>query len=161
MGARRFREYARDSYGLELDERQAEDARAAFFRTFPGIAVWHRRVRGLSRQGEHEAVTVTTVMGRRRTFSPGKFSYNAALNIPVQGTAAEGFKLAMLALHRRLPEIGGRGVLVVHDEYLAEVPRERAEQGRALVEGVMVEAMASLVDSVPILVDAEVAEHWG
>jgi DNA polymerase I-like protein with 3'-5' exonuclease and polymerase domains len=160
MGARRFRSYARDSYGLELDERQAEDARVAFFRTFPGIAAWHRRIGGLSRLATREPITVTTAMGRRRTFPVGKFSFNTALNIPVQGTAAEGFKLAMLRLHAPLAELGGRGVLVVHDEYLAEVPIDRAEEGRRLVEQIMIAAMRELVDSVPIVVEAEIAEHW-
>lgn len=161
MGAERFRGYAKDSYGLELDEQQAAEAREAFFRTFPGIAAWHRRTRGLARLGEREPITVHTAMGRRRTFPVGSFSYNAALNIPVQGTAAEGFKLAMLRLHRELPAIGGRGVLVVHDEYLAEVPLERADEGRALVEQVMIEAMRGLIDSIPILVDARVESSWG
>ncbi len=161
MGSERFRSYAKDSYGLELDPQAASEARDAFFRTFPGIAAWHRRVRGLARTAEREPITVQTAMGRRRTFPTGSFSYNAALNIPVQGTAAEGFKLAMIRLHRELPQIGGRGVLVVHDEYLAEVPLERADEGRALVERVMIEAMRELVDSIPILVDARVARHWG
>jgi DNA polymerase-1 len=160
MGARRFRSYALDSYGLELDERQAEAAREAFFRTFPGIAAWHRRVGALSRRATTEPITVTTAMGRRRTFPAGQFSFNAALNIPVQGTAAEGFKLAMLRLHAPLEALGGRGVLVVHDEYLAEVPRDRAEQAREIVEQVMIAAMRELVDSVPIVVEAEIAEHW-
>ncbi len=160
MGARRFASYARDSYGLELDEREAEAAREAFFRTFPGIAAWHRRVSALSRRANREPITVTTAMGRRRTFPIGKFSYNAALNIPVQGTAAEGFKLAMLRMRAPLAEIGGRGVLVVHDEYLAEVPAERAEDGRRIVEQVMIAAMRELIDSIPIVVEAEVADHW-
>ena len=160
MGARRFRSYALDSYGLELDDRQAEAAREAFFRTFPGIAAWHRRVGALSRRGTNEPITVTTAMGRRRTFPAGKFSFNAALNIPVQGTAAEGFKLAMLRLQSPLAAIGGRGVLVVHDEYLAEVPIDRGEEGRQIVERVMITAMRELIDSVPIVVEAELAQHW-
>jgi DNA polymerase I-like protein with 3'-5' exonuclease and polymerase domains len=160
MGARRFRGYARDSYGLELDEHEASAAREAFFATFPGIAAWHRRVRALSRRAETEDVTVTTVLGRRKRFRAGELSYNAALNIPVQGTAAEGFKLAMTRLLPALREIGGRGVLVVHDEYLAEVPAERAEQGRVRVETIMRHAMSELVDSVPIEVEAKVARSW-
>jgi DNA polymerase-1 len=160
MGARRFQSYARDSYGLELDERQSSEAREAFFRTFPGIAAWHRRIGSLSRRGDREAITVTTAMGRRRTFPPGNFSFNAALNIPVQGTAAEGFKLAMLRLQPALAELGGRGVLVVHDEYIAEVPEAAAEQARALVEQIMIAAMREVVDSVPIVVEAEIATHW-
>lgn len=160
MGARRFQSYARDSYGLELDEQQSNEAREAFFRTFPGIAAWHRRIGNLSRRGDREAITVTTAMGRRRTFPAGKFSFNAALNIPVQGTAAEGFKLAMLRLQPALAQLGGRGVLIVHDEYIAEVPESAAEQGRVLVEQIMIAAMREVVDSVPIVVEAEIATHW-
>jgi hypothetical protein len=160
MGARRFQSYARDSYGLELDEQQSSEARDAFFRTFPGIAAWHRRVGSLSRRGDREAITVTTAMGRRRTFPTGQFSFNAALNIPVQGTAAEGFKLAMLRLQPALAQLGGRGVLIVHDEYIAEVPEAAAEQARVLVEQIMIAAMREVVDSVPIVVEAEIATHW-
>jgi DNA polymerase I-like protein with 3'-5' exonuclease and polymerase domains len=160
MGAKRFQSYARDSYGLELDERQAGEAREAFFGTFPGIAAWHRRIGNLSRRGDREAITVSTAMGRRRTFPAGNFSFNAALNIPVQGTAAEGFKLAMLRLQPALAQLGGRGVLIVHDEYIAEVPEAAAEQARVLVEQIMIASMREVVDSVPIVVEAEIATHW-
>jgi DNA polymerase I-like protein with 3'-5' exonuclease and polymerase domains len=160
MGARRFRSYAAASYGLELDERAAEHARAAFFATFPGIAAWHRRIAALGRRAANEPITVTTALGRRRTFPPGQFSFNSALNIPVQGTAAEGFKLAILRLQAPLAAIGGRGVMVVHDEYIAEVPAAQAEQGRRIVEAQMVAAMAEIVDTVPIVVEAEIADRW-
>lgn len=160
MGAPRFRSYAENSYGLTLDMDQAREAREAFLRTFPGIAKWHRKVGGLGRGREASPITVRTVLGRRKRFAPGKFSFNAALNIPVQGTAAEGFKLAMTRLHPQLAELGGRGILSVHDEYLAEVPLPRAEEGRALVERTMREAMAEVVHSVPIVVEAHLADSW-
>jgi DNA polymerase I-like protein with 3'-5' exonuclease and polymerase domains len=66
----------------------------------------------------------------------------------------------MIELRPALRDLGGRGVLCVHDEYLAEVPSDRAEQARALVQQIMQDAMASLVDSVPILVEARVAPAW-
>ena len=69
-------------------------------------------------------------------------------------------ELAMRRLQAPLAAIGGRGVLVVHDEYLAEVPVDRAERGQQLVEQIMIAAMRELVDSVPIVVEAEIAEHW-
>ncbi len=159
MGAARFRSYAADGYGVQLTEREAADARAAFMRTFPGIARWHQRVGGLSRGGG--PVTVRTALGRRKRFVPGKVSFNAALNIPVQGTAAEGFKRAMVELRPALTELKGRGVMVIHDEYIAEVPRDRAEDARKRVESTMKSAMASVVTSVPIEVEAEVRESWG
>lgn len=161
MGARRFQEYAHNSYGLVLDLPAAERAREAFFATYPGIAAWHRKVSALQPRSAREDLTVRTVLGRRKRFLAGKFSFNAALNIPIQGTAAEGFKLAMVALHPALAELGGRGVLCVHDEYLAEVPEERGEAARALVQRVMQDAMAEVVPSVPIVVDSRIARHWG
>ncbi|HGG57053.1 MAG TPA: bifunctional 3'-5' exonuclease/DNA polymerase, partial [Nannocystis exedens] len=145
---------------LKLDMKAAEEARAAFFSTFPGIAAWHRRVGALSRRSEHEDIVVHTILGRRRRFPAGSFSFNSALNIPIQGTAAEGFKLAMIDLHRELLAIGGQGVLCVHDEYIAEVPEERAEEGRALVQRIMEAAMARVIPSVPIVAEAHIAHSW-
>lgn len=160
MGARRFQEYAKNNYGLELDLAAAERAREAFFATFPGIAAWHRKIASLQPRSAREDITVRTALGRRKRFPAGHFSFNAALNIPVQGTAAEGFKKAMIALHPALAELGGRGVLCVHDEYLAEVPEHHAEAARTLVQRVMQDAMAEVVPSVPIVVDSRVARSW-
>ena len=160
MGARRFRDYAAASYGLDLDLPAAERARDAFFRAFPGIAAWHRQVAALARRGEREDITVHTVLGRRRRFLAGAFSFTAALNVPVQGTAAEGFKLAMTELHPALARLGGGGVLCVHDEYLAEVPEERADEACALVQRIMEDAMARVVTSVPIVAEARIAPSW-
>ncbi len=159
MGAARFRSYASSGYGVELSASDATAARAAFFRTFPGISGWHQRVGALSRR--RGPVTVRTALGRRKRFPDGKVSFNAALNIPVQGTAAEGFKRAMVELRPALEALGGRGVMVVHDEYIAEVPRQRAQEARATVEEIMKTSMASVVTTVPIEVEAEVRSAWG
>jgi DNA polymerase I-like protein with 3'-5' exonuclease and polymerase domains len=161
MGARRFQEYARDGYGIELDDRDARAAREAFLATFPGIAAWHDRVSALQRRSEREDIVVRSALGRRKRFAAGKFSFTAALNIPVQGTAADGFKLAMVELHRRLPHVGGRGILCVHDEYIAEVPEARAEEAQEIVRSAMVHGMARLLDSVPVVVETRVARTWG
>lgn len=161
MGAPRFRSYAKDSYGVDLDEHEAQRAREAFLRTFPGIARWHAKVGALGGRGRPaRAVTVRTALGRRKRFPADGYSFNAALNIPVQGTAADGFKLAMIRLHPRLCALGGRGILCVHDEYLAEVPTARAEEARTVVETTMREAMQELVTSVPIEVEASITSTW-
>ncbi|MCA9695177.1 MAG: hypothetical protein KC636_36695, partial [Myxococcales bacterium] len=160
MGARRFREYARASYDLELDPVAAERAREAFFATYPGISAWHRRVGALERRAATRDIVVRTALGRRKRFRAGAFSFNAALNIPVQGTAAEGFKLAMIELEPVLADLGGRGVLCVHDEYIAEVPGDRAEEARDRIRQAMERAMAQVVTSVPIVVDAKIGASW-
>lgn len=159
MGADRFRDYARTGYGVELDAAEAKRAREAFFATFPGIAAWHRRVADLCRKGG--TVVVRTALGRRKRFEPDRISVPAALNIPVQGTAAEGFKRAMIRLQPELAALGGRGVLVVHDEYIAEVPESVADLARARVTEVMQDAMATVVTRVPIVVEARIAASWG
>ena len=97
---------------------------------------------------------------RPKRFPAGRFSFNSALNIPVQGTAAEGLKRAMIALHPALAQLGGRGVLCVHDEYLAEVPERRANAARTLVQQTMQAAMAEVVPSVPIVVNCRIATSW-
>ncbi len=158
MGADRFRDYARDGYGVELDEGEARRARQAFFTTFPGIAAWHRRTADRCRGSD--AVLVRTVLGRRKRFAAGRASVPAALNIPVQGTAAEGFKRALVRLLPALAELGARGVMCVHDEYIAEVPAEQAEAARTLVAETMRAAMATVVTRVPIVVEAHVASTW-
>jgi len=160
MGAPRFRSYAKDSYGVEIDDQEAVAAREAFLRTFPGIARWHAKVGALGRGRSERGVTVRTALGRRKRFAADGFSFNAALNIPVQGTAADGFKLAMTRLLPRLRALGGRGILCVHDEYLAEVPVAHAEEARAVVERTMREAMQEIVTSVPIEVEASIATTW-
>jgi DNA polymerase I-like protein with 3'-5' exonuclease and polymerase domains len=160
MGARRFQEYARSNYGLDLSPAAAQSARDAFFATFPGIAAWHRRIGALEGRSQREPTTVHTALGRRKTFLPGRFSFNAALNIPVQGTAAEGFKRAMIDLHAALAPIGGRGILCIHDEYIAEVPEARADEARLLVQRTMESAMATVVPGVPIVADAHIARSW-
>lgn len=160
MGAKRFSEYAQRSFGLELDQRAAEHARAAFFETFPGISAWHRRIGALSRGGPPRPIEVRTVMGRSKRFEAGAFSFNSALNIPVQGTAAEGFKLAMSALYRALPALGARGVLVVHDEYIAEVPEANGEAARVLIAEIMEREMAKVLPDVPVIAEASLASSW-
>lgn len=163
MGARRFQSYALRSYGLEVDEASARRAKAAFESAYPGVARWHQRTKKLAHTAPSDAgdITVKTVMGRQRRFAPDQFSYNAALNIPVQGTAAEGFKSAMIELHSSLPAHAARGVMCVHDEYIAEVPSDRAAVCLELIRATMQRCMAALVTSVPITVEAHRAPAWG
>lgn len=160
MGAKRFAAYARASFDIELDLTQARRAREAFLTTYPGIAAWHERTGALSRRTSDRDITVRTVLGRRKRFLAGEFSFTTALNIPVQGTAAEGFKRAMIDVRAPLQELGGTGVLCVHDEYVAEVPEEHAEHARALVERILAASMGSIVDSVPIVVESQIADTW-
>jgi DNA polymerase-1 len=82
-----------------------------------------------------------------------------AVNMPIQGTAADILKKAMIDLHEGLPKSGlnAQMILTVHDELLFECAREDAEAAAAFVRERM-EGAASL--SVPLTVDVGIGENW-
>ena len=110
---------------------------------------------------------VSTVYGRRRylpelksaNFNMRSFGERVALNMPVQGTAADIIKLAMANVHRRLKAEGlkARLILQVHDELIVECPGEEAEQVRQILTEEM-ENAARL--SVPLLAEAHIGHSW-
>ena len=109
-----------------------------------------------------------TLFGRRRPLPELRasnrvqraFGERVAMNTPIQGTAADIIKIAMVRVYRRLRrEVpAARLILQVHDELIVETPQETADAVRELVRQEM-EAAASL--SVPLLVDAKVGRTWG
>jgi DNA polymerase-1 len=169
MGAKGFQAYAKAQYGLELTEAQAKDYREAFFRAYPGLAAWHRRVRA------GKGPETRTLAGRRRLIpsaDPGKPAeerrrFEAAmdrerLNTPVQGTGADGLKLALALLGERRGQMPGAfPVLAVHDEIVVEADAEQAEAAAAWVKAAMVDAMAPLIDPVLVEVEVKVGATWG
>ena len=82
------------------------------------------------------------------------------MNMPIQGTAADIIKIAMVRVYRRLKQEvpAARLILQVHDELIVETPAETAEQVRRLVQQEM-ETAATLW--VPLLVEAKVGRTWG
>ena len=110
---------------------------------------------------------VSTLMGRRRwvpelkssNFNTRSFGERVALNAPIQGTAADIIKLAMIRVRDRLKAEGleGKLVLQVHDELIVECPEEEAERICALVREEM-EGAAAL--SVPLLAETHAGKAW-
>ena len=105
---------------------------------------------------------------RRRRLVPNLTSRNfqirsqaerETVNMPVQGTAADILKKAMIDLHAALPQRGlkTRMILTVHDELLFESPREEADDAAALVRERM-EHVVSL--AAPLTVDVGIGENW-
>jgi DNA polymerase-1 len=114
-----------------------------------------------------ETGTVRTLLGRLRRL-PDLRAKNwqiraeaerQAMNTPVQGSAADLIKKAMIDLHRELADrkLRGRLILQIHDELLLEVPEAEAEETRALVREVMEGALRL---DVPLVVDARVGASW-
>ncbi len=100
-----------------------------------------------------------TLTGRRQL---GVKHYTIALNSPVQGTAADGIKLALARLFERrqeVPEV--QLVAVVHDEIVAECPVEDAQQTALWLKQQMTDAMNEIVgDTVPVEVKVTIGRDW-
>ena len=110
---------------------------------------------------------VTTLYGRRRylpelkssNFNLRSFGERVALNTPIQGTAADIIKLAMIRVDRALKQekLKARLILQVHDELIVECPSEEADRVRAILEREM-QQVADL--TVPLLVEAKQGGSW-
>jgi DNA polymerase-1 len=152
MGAKGFRNYARSHYGLELTEDQAAGYREAFFRAYPGLRKWHRSV------GDGSADTRTLAGRRVRKVE----QFNEKLNLPVQGTGADGLKRSLALLWERRAEVPSTvPVLVVHDELVVECPEADAERSAGWLKQCLLDGMGPLVAPVPVDVEVKVGRTWG
>ena len=132
----------------------------AYFATFPGVRKYMDEVVEKAKETGY----VETLLHRRRdlpelkssNFNMRSFGERVALNMPVQGTAADVMKLAMVAVHKRLKaeNLQARLVLQVHDELIVECPESEAETVAKLLEEEMEHVVAL---SVPLTAEA----HWG
>ncbi len=160
MGAFRL---AHDS-GLTLAE--AENFIKSYFQQFP-------RVKGYLEATRRQAIEqgyVETLMHRRRYFpifqrekvSPQHraAAEREAINMPIQGSAADIIKVAMINLHHDLTARGlhGQMTLQVHDELVLEVPEDEIDETADLVKTVMMGAYPLIV---PLKADVAVGAHWG
>ena len=154
MGVPRFLGYAAADFGVTFTPEEAREVRARFLRAYPGVARWHRRTAATM---ERE---VRTLSGRARQFPNRKDGYSERLNMPIQGTAADGMKRAIAILHPRLAALDARMVLTIHDELLVEANGNNANEVRRCVEMGMVEGMAEYLDPIPVEVVAKIRDSW-
>ncbi len=154
MGVAKFPVYARKNFGVSLTHDEAEQFRRQFLETYPGVAAWQSR---MNTQMPEELRTESGRISRR--FDP-EGDYNARLAFPIQGTAADGMKSAMVLLHPHLEKLGARMVLAVHDELIVEAREEHAETVKEVMREAMIAGMQKYVPSVPIIVEPEVRSSW-
>jgi DNA polymerase-1 len=155
LGAKGLRAYAKGNYGLDLTEGEAARYRRAFFTAYPGLERWHRQA------GRSTAKECRTLAGRRRLLD-AKTPYTHRLNSPVQGTEADGAKLAMALLWERRHECPGAfPVLFVHDEIVVECDEAQAGAVSAWLQQAMHDGMAPLIAPVPVEVEATGERTWG
>ena len=159
--------YGISSFGLSEDlsitKKEAAQYIENYFKTYPGIKTF------LETSVEHakEKGYVVTLFGRRRpvpelassNFMQRAFGERVAMNSPIQGTAADIMKIAMIGVNRRLKEaqMKSRLVLQVHDELLIEAHRDEVEQVKEILAYEMEHAASLLV---PLDVDMHVGDNW-
>ena len=159
--------YGISAFGLaqQLDCSRAE-AKAlidGYFAAFPGVIDYIERQKQLAREQGY----AVTLFGRKR-YLPDILSHNAtvrsfaernAVNSPIQGTAADIIKMAMVTIHRRLKEEGLKAQMImqVHDELNFNVPVSEVDRVREIV----VSEMQNVVHlTVPLIADCGVGANW-
>ncbi len=134
-----------------------------YFSKYPGVKRYMDEIKEKAKQDGY----VTTLMGRRRylpelsssNFNIRSFGERVALNTPIQGTAADIIKIAMVRIFNRLKneKLKSRLILQVHDELIVETKKDELETVMALVEEEMRGAMGL---SVELVADAASAPNW-
>ncbi|MCR5438841.1 MAG: DNA polymerase I [Selenomonas sp.] len=159
--------YGISDYGLSRDlhipKKEAASYIDSYFTRYPGI----RKFMDDTVSAAHETGCVTTLYGRRRelpaiksrNFMQRSLAERMAMNTPIQGTAADIIKLAMIEAYHRLQEAGvkSRILLQVHDELVLETTEEERETVSKILKESM-EQVAKL--SVPLLIDIHSGKNW-
>jgi DNA polymerase-1 len=161
--------YGMSVFGLtrytDLTLAEAEDFTKAYFKQFPGIKKYLDGIRRLAAQQGY----VETLLGRRRYFPALQGKQNVqvknreereAINAPIQGTAADIMKIAMLKIPPALKEAGlqGKMLLQVHDELVLECPEKELKETARVVQETMTNAYPL---SIPLSTEARYGKNWG
>ena len=146
---------------LGISRTEADQFIEGYFDRFAGVSDYLETMKETAREKGY----VETLLGRRRYIpeirsrNPGVrgFGERTATNSPIQGTAADLIKLAMIHLHDRLGDGPIRMLLQVHDELLFEVPEDQVQDAIDIVTDEMEGAIEL---SVPLKVDTGVGPNW-
>lgn len=151
------------SQNLNITRKEAADFIERYFSVFSGVKQWMEEIVKQAKQDGY----VTTLLHRRRylpdirssNFNLRSFAERTAMNTPIQGTAADVIKLAMIRMQDSLQAKGlkSRMLLQVHDELVFEVPQDELETMQQLVPQVMESALRM---NVPLKVDVNFGHSW-
>jgi DNA polymerase-1 len=159
--------YGMSDFGLSsranIPRAEAQEFINTYFATYSGISYYMLHIKEVARRQGF----VTTLLGRKRAISEldarnptlRAAGERMAINMPIQGTAADIIKIAMIRLGERLQEGGfrARPLLQVHDELLLEVPRDEVDRLIPVLRTTMETALAL---DVPLTVDVKVGDDW-
>lgn len=148
---------------LDVEAKQAQAYINTYFERYPGVQAFMESTRVMAREQGY----VETLFGRRlwlseinaRNPARRQAAERAAINAPMQGTAADIIKLAMLDIHQWLidSDVDARIVMQVHDELVLEVAKSSVDEISAEVTARM---MAAANLNVPLVVDTGIADNW-
>lgn len=151
------------SQDIGVTVQEAKEYMDRYFATYTGVRQYMEQVVSQAQEQGY----VETLWHRRRAlpelkssnFNMRSFGERVALNMPIQGTAADIIKLAMVRVHSRLDREGlaARLIMQVHDELIVECPEEEAPRVEALLQQEM-QGVAEL--SVPLLAEAHTGRNW-
>ena len=157
--------YGVTAHGLsqqtEFDLTSAKQFIDTYFERYPGIRTYIDN----TKQAARDQGFVTTMLNRRRylpeinskNFNVRQFAERTAINTPIQGTAADMIKLAMVRIFERMQGMRSRMVLQVHDELVFDAHKEELAALEKIVKTAMEKAVRL---SVPVMVDMGVGDNW-
>jgi DNA polymerase-1 len=152
---------------LGIPQKEASDYIKMYFERFPGIKAYMDRTKQEARDNKF----VTTIFGRKINLpdvnssnpSMRAFVERAAINAPIQGSAADVIRRAMIRMPEALTaeKLSGRMLMQVHDELVFEVPEAEVEKTRDVVRKVMEQAAEPVLKlTVPLTVEAKAGLNW-
>ncbi|MES2278490.1 MAG: DNA polymerase I [Bacteroidota bacterium] len=159
--------YGQSAFGLSqslgIPRKEAADIIEQYFAQFPGIKNYMADTMNFARENGY----VTTLMGRRRYLrdinsanqTVRGFAERNAINAPIQGSAADMIKIAMINIHRELKaqNMDARMTMQVHDELVFDVPHNEVEKIKPIIEHHMKNAIKT---EVPIMVEIGTGVNW-
>ena len=166
--------YGISQYGLakqiNVSNYEAEEFLNAYFAKFPEIKVYMESTIKFCRKSGY----VNNIFGRRshfsgindKNFNIRNFQERAAINAPIQGSASEIMRLAMIRLDKKLTEKKNQKtkmLLQIHDELIFETPKEEVNR----ISKIIIEEMSSAANSeqhsfsIPLTVDLNIGDNWG
>lgn len=151
------------SEDLDISRKEATAYIESYFATYPGIKAFL----DASVESAKSTGLIRTMYGRIRqipelsssNFMQRSFGERIAMNSPIQGTAADIIKIAMIRVHQRLQREQLRSALIlqIHDELLIETHKDEVKQVKQIIEEEMMQAAAL---SVPLVVSVSVGDNW-
>ena len=166
--------YGISQYGLakqiSVSNQEAAEFLSSYFKKFPEIKEYMNHTIKFCRKNGY----VNNIFGRRchipgindKNFNVRNFQERAAINAPIQGSASEIMRLAMIRVSNKLKDINNNDIrllLQIHDELIFEVPNKNVDKISKVIKDEMISVINSDLHtfSIPLLVDLNIGNNWG